>query len=62
MVDLQPLKRNWNGKQCITESKEADYNWRQMEWIGWYFEYKSRRVLLDNYDGGREIAVAGRVN
>jgi cytochrome b involved in lipid metabolism len=35
----------WDGRDCILELKEADYQWRQMEWIGWYFEYKATDIL-----------------
>jgi len=31
--------------QCVQELKLADYNWRQMEWIGWWFEYKAKEIL-----------------
>lgn len=42
---LATLPRTWNGMECVLELKEADYNWRQMEWFGWYFEFKARQVL-----------------
>ena len=35
----------WDGKACVEELKAADYNWRQMEWIGWWFEYRALRIL-----------------
>lgn len=41
----------WDGRKCILELKEADYNWKQMEWIGWYFEYKARLVLINTIGG-----------
>ena len=41
----------WDGRKCILELKEADYNWRQMEWIGWFFEYKARLVLINTIGG-----------
>jgi len=41
----QGLPDKWDGKQCILELKNANYQWRQMEWIGWYFEYKAINLL-----------------
>lgn len=42
---LSLIPKKWDGKTCILELKQADYNWQQMEWIGWYFEYKSQEFL-----------------
>lgn len=39
------LPKRWDGMQCIQELKLADYNWKQMEWIGWWFEYKAKEIL-----------------
>ena len=47
------LPKSWDGKQCILELKEVNFNWRQMEWVGWYFEYKARKTLVDQI-GGKE--------
>ena len=41
----------WDGKRCILELKDANYNWKQMEWIGWFFEYKARAVLINSIGG-----------
>ena len=41
----------WDGRKCILELKEAHYNWKQLEWIGWYFEYKARSVLINTIGG-----------
>lgn len=30
---------HWDGKDCILELKKADFQWKQMEWMGFYFEY-----------------------
>ena len=35
----------WDGRACIAELKQADYNWRQMEWIGWWFEFRAMKEL-----------------
>ena len=44
---LSNLPIDWEGKASILELKEADYNWRQMEWWAFYFEYKVKILLKD---------------
>ena len=39
------LPPRWDGRSCIEELRQADYHWRQMEWIGWWFEFKALRLL-----------------
>ena len=39
------VPNKWDGRKCILELREANYQWRQMEWIGWYFEYKAISLL-----------------
>ena len=51
---LKNLPINWDGKECIIELKKADYNWRQMEWWGFYFEYKVIQLL-----SGTNIQIPG---
>lgn len=36
---LSKLPTKWVGKKSVLELKEANFNWRQMEWWGFYFEY-----------------------
>lgn len=38
---LSSCNSYWEGKAAILELKDADYNWRQMEWWAFYFEYKA---------------------
>jgi hypothetical protein len=40
------LPRYWDGKCCISELQQAGYHWRQMEWIGWWFEFRAMKELL----------------
>jgi hypothetical protein len=47
-TNLQHLPTKWEGKTCILELKEANYNWRQMEWWAFYFEYKCRDLLKNS--------------
>jgi len=45
---LQTFPHHWDGKAAITEMREGgSRNWRQMEWIGWYFEYLCQTRLVD---------------
>jgi len=55
--DIETLKANfhklpkfWDGKICVLELKDADYNWRQMEWWAFYFEYKMRQILHGKFE------------
>jgi hypothetical protein len=48
-VEIPKLSKSWEGKSCILELKDADYNWRQMEWWAFYFEYKIHRLLSDKF-------------
>ena len=37
---LAKMPARWNGRKAILEMKDADYpHWRQMEWIGFYFQF-----------------------
>jgi hypothetical protein len=43
---LKKFPKKWDGKNAITEMKENNFNqWRQMEWIGWYFEFLCKKYL-----------------
>lgn len=42
---LANLPTEWDGRKCVLELKDADYNWRQMEWWAWYFEWKCITLL-----------------
>jgi hypothetical protein len=36
----------WDGRRSILEMKEVDFpHWKQMEWIGWYFQFLCERIL-----------------
>ncbi len=47
--DLMP--KRWVGRQAILELQQADYQWRQMEWVGWYFEFKAKEIIIRNLGG-----------
>ncbi len=45
---LLPLPVVWDGKQAILDMKNNGYRqWRQMEWIGFYFQFLCERNLCD---------------
>lgn len=35
---LKKFPKYLDGKESILYLKEKDYNWKQLEWIGWFFE------------------------
>ena len=45
-ASLQP---KWDGKESVLELKKRNYQWRQMEWIGWYFELMCRDKMPDTF-------------
>ncbi|MDR1551971.1 MAG: hypothetical protein LBS69_00710 [Prevotellaceae bacterium] len=47
--ELPELPQNWDGKECILKLKAADYNWKQMEWWAFYFEYEVKKLLADKF-------------
>jgi hypothetical protein len=42
----------WDGKECIQYLRKHDYQWKQMEWIGWYFEHRAKQILDAKMSGG----------
>ncbi|MDR0868201.1 MAG: hypothetical protein LBP75_06950 [Planctomycetota bacterium] len=46
---LPQLPKIWDGKQCVLELQAADYNWRQMEWWGFYFEFRVKQMLENSF-------------
>ncbi len=39
----------WDGRKSILEMKESGFNqWRQMEWIGWYFQFLCGKFLKNS--------------
>jgi len=50
------MPKAWDGRRCILKLQAADYHWRQMEWIGWYNEFKAGQIVrasLGGQDGPR---------
>ena len=48
-TELLKLPKFWDGKVCVLELKKANYNWQQMEWFGWYLEYKVKDILQKKF-------------
>jgi len=46
---LTALPTSWEGKRSILELKGADFNWRQMEWWAFYFEFLCRKHLYGDF-------------
>ncbi|MFH1612814.1 MAG: hypothetical protein ABIB46_03680 [bacterium] len=45
---LKKIPKIWDGRKSILEMKNANYShWKQMEWIGFYFQFLCERYLLD---------------
>ena len=42
---IKKMPMHWDGKKCILEMKENKGRWKDMEWIGFYFEYWCSRNL-----------------
>jgi len=42
---LTGLPPRWDGKKCVLEMKDANFQWRQMEWWAFYFELLCHRKL-----------------
>ncbi len=43
---LSPIPKYWDGKQAILEMQAAGFpHWRQMEWIGFYFQFLCNKYL-----------------
>ena len=44
---LDIIPKFWDGKKSILELKENNFQWRQIEWIGFWFEYWCKNNLSD---------------
>lgn len=48
---LKEIYQIWDGRKAILEMKNAGYpHWRQMEWIGFYFQFLCERFLSNFMD------------
>lgn len=45
------VRHCWDGRECIAEMKSANYpHWRQMEWIGFYFQFCCEKFLRNKME------------
>src|SRR3990172_1049148 len=51
------IPEQWDGRACLLELRAADFQWRQMEWIGWWFEWKARSALAGSLGGTLGVRV-----
>jgi len=43
---LRKIPKIWDGREAILEMRDANYpHWRQMEWIGFYFQFLCEKYL-----------------
>ena len=48
---LSAVPKHWDGKQAIEEMKNAGFShWRQMEWIGFYFQFLCAEQLTPSME------------
>lgn len=46
--EFKDIPKIWDGRKAILEMKNADFpHWKQMEWIGWYFQFLCEKLLKD---------------
>jgi len=59
---LQNLNKLWDGRTCILEMKNNNNpHWRQMEWIGFYGEFVTRKALINQTTINLEGDTFGKV-
>ena len=47
-IESQNIPKVWNGRESIIEMREAgSKQWRQMEWIGFYFEFLCQKYFAE---------------
>ncbi len=45
------IPKTWDGRKAILAMKKKDYpHWKQMEWIGFYFQFLCEQTLADMMD------------
>jgi len=47
-TELKNIPVVWDGRKSILEMKNANFqHWKQMEWIGWYFQFLCEKFLKE---------------
>ncbi|MBI3501631.1 MAG: hypothetical protein HY063_07540 [Bacteroidetes bacterium] len=48
---FRKIQKVWNGKDSIIEMRDSEFShWKQMEWIGFYFQYLCEKHLNDIFE------------
>lgn len=48
VIKLKSIPKFWDGRDSILEMKDVDFpHWKQMEWIGFYFQFLCEKYLSD---------------
>jgi hypothetical protein len=43
---LSRFPKHWDGKKCILQMREEGFShWKQMEWIGFYFQFLCEKIF-----------------
>jgi hypothetical protein len=48
-ASLASIEMEWEGKASVLKLKDADYNWRQMEWWAFFFEHLCFAMLRQEF-------------
>lgn len=60
---LENLPKQWDGKASILEMKNSGSSqWRQMEWPGFFFEFKSLQILKDTLGESPSFQINSKKN
>lgn len=52
-IAKEAIPEKWIGKQCVTEMKDGgSTKWKQTEWQGFYFEFRTIGQLVNKLGGG----------
>ena len=52
-IAQKSIPANWIGKECVTEMKDGgSTKWKQTEWQGFYFEFRTIGQLVNKLGGG----------
>jgi len=47
---VSKIPKEWDGKNAILEMKNEDARWRDVEWMGFYFELLCKKFLVDLFE------------
>jgi hypothetical protein len=60
---INSIPKQWDGKASILEMKSSgSKQWKQMEWPGFYFEFKANQCLLEKFGTSTPFKLDSRRN